>query len=285
MKLLRAKTESHLSITRPHALGFGRWCIGFVLMLGLHCALDSAADDAATTVAAKAETNAQTESGTAPGETTDAPSRVIQFEKLETTDNKVYEQVTVRKIEPDSLLIEHLNGVARVSMFDLSEEIQKHYEFDRDAAIEHYKRREAEQRAIRKQLFFERIRQQAADEAELRLQNLERQAKMEWIPVRAQIVTVSDGNALAYVDRIVMVPTYTKSALGGKGLPGPARKKYVRISNSPVWLRDVGEIETPSKGKPAVIWTGFVWPDGEVSLDAKEPDKTTTAYRTLKPRE
>lgn len=287
MKFLRAKNVFCSTMTRCHLLGFGRWrSTALIFMLGLHCALNSAADDS-TTAPAKAKTgaNAPAQTGSAAGDTTEPPKRVIHFEKLETTDDKTYQQVTVRKIEPDSLLIEHLNGVARVSMFDLSEEIQKRYEFDRDAAIEHYKRREAEQRALRKQLLLDRVRQQAAEEAELRQQNLEREAKMKWIPVRANIVTVSDGNALAFVDRIVMVPTRNKNALGGEGLPGPPRKELVRLSRRPVWLRGVGDIEKPLKNKPPVYWTGFIWPDGEVTLDGNKPDEITAAYRTLKPKE
>lgn len=213
------------------------------------------------------------------------PSRIIHFEVLETTDNRVYQQVTVRKAEPDSLLIEHLSGIVRVSLFDLSEEIQTRYHFDRDAAIEHYKRREAEQRAMRKQLLLERVRQQAIEEGETRQQNLERLAKAEWIPVRAKILAVDKGNALAIVDRIVMKPTRTKTALGGEGLPGPPKKVFVRMSKSPVWLKEVGDLRHASKDGRARYWHGYIWPDGEVILNPKEPDKTTAAYRTIVPKD
>ena len=152
----------------------------------------------------------------APGASAAAavPSRVIDFEKLETIDNKVYEQVTVRKIEPDSLLIEHRIGIARISLFDLPIKIQEQYEFDPDEAIEHYKQREAEQRALRKEMLLKRVEHQAAEEAKTREKNLERLAKAQWIPVRAKIVAIKGNNALAHVDRVVIVPTRTKTVFG-----------------------------------------------------------------------
>jgi hypothetical protein len=284
MKIQRSHNLLHPHIVRCHASGTRFLLTAMLVTLGLNSTHFSMAEqDQTATTSTRPKTTSPSEPADSSSEKAETLNRVIDFEKLETTDNKIYQKVTVRKIEPDSLLIEHLSGVARVSLFDLSEEIQKHYEFDHDAAIEHYKRRQSFQRAMRKKLLLDRVRQQAVEEAEVRQQNLERLAKTEWIPVRAKIVFVKNGNALALVDRIVMKPTRGKTALGGEGLPGPPKKVYVRISKSPVWLKNVGDFEQPSVEGPAIYWTGYIWPDGEVSLNPKQPDDTTSAYRTIKP--
>ena len=262
------------------------WPVVLAVLLHLNT-VSLTADDSSAATSAAAQTGAPATAAAVENSKSgsEAGGRVIHLEKLETKDGKVYTQVTVRKTEPDSLLIEHSNGLASISLFDVSEEIQERYHFDHEAAIEAYKRREAEQRAVRRKLFHDRIRQQAAEEAEKRQENLERRAKMEWLPVRAKILTVRDGGALAIVDRIVMRPTRTINAFGNEGLPGPPKKEFVRLSPSPVWLKTIGDIETPSDNGPPVYWNGYIWPDGTVSLNARNPENTTAAYRTLKTKE
>jgi hypothetical protein len=218
-----------------------------------------------------------------PQTAADTNQRPIDFEKLETSDGKIYQRVTVRKIEPDSLLVEHLTGMARISLFDVSEEIQQHYEFDRDAAMAHYQARDAEQRALRKQMLLERVRLQAAEEAQTRRENLERRAKLEWVPVRARIVKIRGSDALAFIDRIVLKETRTKTVFGGEGLPGPPKKEYVRLSKDPVWLRNIAT--EGERVKTGSYWNGYIWPDGDVSLDPNDPTKTAAAFRAIRPRE
>ena len=60
-----------------------------------------------------------------------------QFEKLETTKGKVYENVTVRKVEPDGLSIMHESGTAKVAFEHLSDELKTAFGYDEGKAAEH----------------------------------------------------------------------------------------------------------------------------------------------------
>jgi hypothetical protein len=59
----------------------------------------------------------------------------------------------------------------------------------------------------------------------------------------------------------------------------------VRISKNPVLLKGVGDIDAPTIANPGVYWNGYIWPDGEVSLNSNNPAKTTATYRAIKTRE
>jgi hypothetical protein len=67
-----------------------------------------------------------------------------EFARLETTNGKVYEQVKVRKIEPDGISIIHDTGVAKVLFGKLSPDLQTAYGYDPAKAQEH---RQVEARA------------------------------------------------------------------------------------------------------------------------------------------
>ena len=136
MRIQRSHNLLHPRIARCHASGTRFLLTAMLVTLGLNSTQFSMAEqDQTATTSTRPETTSPSEPAVSSSEKAEPLNRVIDFEKLETTDNKIYQKVTVRKIEPDSLLVEHLSGIARVSMFDLSEKIQKHYEFDRDAAI------------------------------------------------------------------------------------------------------------------------------------------------------
>jgi len=225
------------------------------------------------------------ESPSTPATETTATAKTgaaFDFESLATLDGKIYRQAIVRKVEPDSLLVEHAGGLARVSLFDLTEEIQQRYHFDHDQAMAHYKQREAEQRALRKQLFFERIRQDAEAEAEARQEALENTVAADWIPVRASIVSLHGDDALARVDRIILRPTRTINAFGSESLPGAPEKHYVPIASVPVVLKGIAAGADQSIF--GEFWNGYVWPDGEVALDPNFPEEKTPVYRAMQSR-
>ncbi|MEX1116796.1 MAG: hypothetical protein WEB53_16230 [Akkermansiaceae bacterium] len=68
----------------------------------------------------------------------------MEFERLETTNGKIYEHVKVRKIEPDGIAIMHEAGMAKVLFENLSQELQTAFGYDPAKAREH---RQAEARA------------------------------------------------------------------------------------------------------------------------------------------
>lgn len=68
-----------------------------------------------------------------------AENQPMDFARLETTNGKVYEQVKVRKIDPDGIAIMHDAGLAKVMFENLPKELQTAYGFDPVKAIEHRK--------------------------------------------------------------------------------------------------------------------------------------------------
>lgn len=52
------------------------------------------------------------------------------FPVLKTTDGKEYKTVTVTRVDPDSLKIEHEDGAASVPLANLPEDLQKRFNFD-----------------------------------------------------------------------------------------------------------------------------------------------------------
>lgn len=77
------------------------------------------------------------------------------IETLETRKGDIPHNCCVSRVETDGLVIEHDGGLARVSLFDLNPSIQAQYDFDTIEAMDAYKRDQAVQRKLRKQLLLE----------------------------------------------------------------------------------------------------------------------------------
>jgi len=196
----------------------------------------------------------------------------IDYERLATTDGEVYFNVKIRKIEPDSLIVEHRNGAARISFFDLPDEIRDSYGFDADRAMAHYKARDERLRALRKQQFHEKLLADAKLAEAAKLEAHENDVRQNWIPARARIIEVGPAGALAYVERITMERQPTKTALGGEGLPGPPKASYSRLSRSPVILKGLQKNGRGSV-KAGSVWTGYVIRDPhDATLDQRKED-------------
>ncbi len=195
----------------------------------------------------------------------------IDFERLATTEGDVFFDVRIRDVEPDSLIIEHRNGAARVSLFNLPDEIRINYDFDAERAMAHYKARDERLRALRKQQVQEKLRVDAEMAAAARREAHDEDVRRNWIPARARIIEFVADGALAYVDRITMERRPTRTALGGEGLPGPPQASYSRLAASPVILKGL------RKGRGGLqagsTWTGYVMRDAQdAALDQRDPD-------------
>lgn len=206
----------------------------------------------------------------------------IDFERLVTNNDETYDNVSVLEVQPDSLIIQHRNGVARVSLFDLSDEIRRNYGFDHDKAMAHYKKRDAEQRVLRKKLFYDRIKFEAEQEKIARQQNFVVEDNPDWIHVRAKILSIDGNHAMAKLERIVMrAAPRRKTALGGEALPDPPIATYTPLSPRPVLLSEV-----KNTGKAIIVgqfWIGYVHRSAQNEIkDGVKPK--FPVYKTAVPR-
>ncbi len=203
--------------------------------------------------------------------------RGIDYERLVTIKGDVFFDVRIRNIEPDSLIVEHRNGAARVSLFDLPDEIRDSYGFDPDRAMAHYKARDERLRALRKQQLQAKLLAEAEMAKTARREAHEDDIRQNWISARARIIEIGPDGALAYVDRITMERQPTKTALGGEGLPGPPSPRYSRLSSSPVLLKG---LQQGGRGVQAgSVWTGYVSRDPHDAALAERDENAPLVYR------
>ncbi|NQW99052.1 hypothetical protein HQ447_00230, partial [bacterium] len=60
-----------------------------------------------------------------------------EFEKLETTNGKIYEHAKVRRVEPDGISIMHDAGTAKVLFENLSPDLQSAFGYSPEKAAAH----------------------------------------------------------------------------------------------------------------------------------------------------
>ncbi len=196
------------------------------------------------------------------GEESPAASAALEpkgqhYERLETTKGVIYTDCTVVSLEPDSMVVQHTNGVARISFFDLPKDIQDRYGFDPVAAVEHYEKRFEAQRELRKVMVQEKLRYEAEQAAAERRKDLNQEVEARWIAVRARITTLKKEGAVAWCDRVAFIRTKTRSKLGFV-VDGPWKRKYVSFGDGPIFLKPAtGDV----KFRPNDVWEGYIWPD------------------------
>lgn len=179
-----------------------------------------------------------------------------RFDVLRTDDGTEYRNARVMRVDPDSLIIRHDGGMARVPLFDLSPEIQAQFDFDPFKGLDHFKKETEKQRELRWRIFWEgeRVKAQQAEKEE-RAAVVEA-AKLNWIPVEAQVLRRVSEGVLARCRKVVFVPTRVRDALGFEH-DGPAERKLVAFSEGPVVLRFVLEGDGAGSGGS---WKGYVSP-------------------------
>jgi len=182
------------------------------------------------------------------------PEKAADYPELVTTKGEIFRQVAVTRVEADALLVRHEGGMARISLFDLSPELQARYDFDPVAALKRYRENLATQRELRKTALLEaEKRHAAAIRIEAARERLE-VAKAEWIPVEATVILIREEGALLSAKRIEMVPTRVRSTLGFLN-EGPPERTLVAFSTGPVLLMD------PPEGlRAGQKWRGYLNP-------------------------
>ena len=217
-----------------------------------------------------------------------------KLSELVTLDGKFYQDVTIRKIEPDGLSIVHKAGTAKVPFEKLPESMQEKYGYNADAAAAHRKqlaeaqraRESAEKAAREKQA--KAAKTQAAATADMEFsENLEMAAKMVDVSAfqNSKIGLIGD----------IRVGTLTtepiKSTLG------------TTIGHKPAWVyrdRAIGGviagttgakagIESDDTGRPdglpsiekvVISWKGKAWRIGKISYPSDHGLTETAPYFT-----
>ncbi len=187
------------------------------------------------------------------------PPHAVDFAELSTGTGRLFKNVSVTRVEADAILIQHEDGVARVSLFDLSPELQRKYDFDPVSALRVYQQHLVEDRERRKTMLLESLRYQAAEERAQAKRELARIARAEWLPVEATVVRSTDEGLLIRAKRIVMKPTQVRSTLGLLR-EGPPEKTLIPFDPPLVLLQNPLE-ENPSKmWISGESWKGYLNP-------------------------
>jgi hypothetical protein len=195
------------------------------------------------------------------------PEPTTTYPELTLKDGRIYRDCRVVRVEPDALLVKHQGGMARLSLFELPEAIQKEHGFDPFAAMEHARAEMERQRELRWKLFWEKQEYESGQARIAEHEAIMREAAREWIPVEATIVQrLGDGVVLARCRRIAFETTKTKSTLGFI-VDGPPKRVLVNFGESALALR----FAVPVEKAPAVgaVWKGYVHPASEGTLDFK----------------
>tara|TARA_R110000850_G_scaffold64695_29_gene145110 strand:- start:674 stop:1381 length:708 start_codon:yes stop_codon:yes gene_type:complete len=211
----------------------------------------------------------------------DSPPKepVPDYERLESKDGRTFEECHVKRVESDALIIEHRDGMARISFFDLSPEIQSAYDFDPIEALAAYKKNIAMERELRKNQLLESEKQRAEAQHQAEKEQFYEEAKREWIPSKGTIIKVNGQGAYAELWRISFVPTKETSVLGfeKEGTPKRVMKK---IGKGLVFLKQVGPDFSPGDK-----WEGFVDPiSKEYTISPKSRKNDIPVYRCVSRR-
>lgn len=184
------------------------------------------------------------------------------YDELVTRDGSVYRECRVVRAEPDALLVEHTEGMARLSFFDLPERVQGEWGFDPFKAMEHFKAEKERERTLRWRLFWERQQHESEQAREADEERLRRLAAREWVPVEARILgRTADGESLvAICHRITFQPTKARSTLGSV-IDGPPKRVLQAFAESPVVLRLAVATENPPLAGDK--WKGYLEPQSD----------------------
>ncbi len=189
----------------------------------------------------------------------------VDFGELKTQHGEVFVNVTVKRIESNALVIQHRDGMARVSLFELSPSIQEKYQFDPIAAMKADLARKAEEKERLAVLLLENSRRQAALETARAESELIQMAKAEWVPVEATVIGIENGSVIVEAKSITLVPTQARSTLGFLK-EGPPKRVLERFGRGPLLLDEVVSPARSDNLKVGDIWRGYLNPIPEKQI-------------------
>ncbi|MEX2579671.1 MAG: hypothetical protein WD342_11490 [Verrucomicrobiales bacterium] len=184
----------------------------------------------------------------------DAAAGEPDFEVLESGDGTLLEDCRVMRVETDGLVLQHREGVAHVSFFDLPREVQERYDFDPVEALRAYKERTATERERRQRALLATEKRKAAEQRAAAEKERYEMARREWMPAEATIVETKDDGSYAKARRITLVPTKTVSTLGFER-EGPPKRVLKSFGAGTVFLK----LSAPA-ANPGARWRGYIDP-------------------------
>lgn len=199
------------------------------------------------------------------------------FVRITTKAGLTYEDCFLKSTDAEGIVIQHRNGLVRLSLFDLSPELQEKFDFDPVSAMKAYRENEAKSREVRKQRILETARLQAEAERAATAEAMRFVAEKEWLPIEATIKRVTDDGAYAQVKEIVFLPTTQISTLGFEN-PGPPKRIARRFGTGLVFLQGVNHRFV--KGE---IWKGYMDPSSIRRVKHLETDQNTVPVHLAVP--
>ena len=173
------------------------------------------------------------------------------YTQIKTRQGRIFHDCAVKRIEIDALVVQHREGIAKVSFFDLGEELQRAYDFDPVAALKKYKADRERMRELKWRQFWANAKHEAEQVEQAEREKFLEEVKATWTPVEAAVLQTSAQGAWVRAQRICFVPSRSVSKLGFER-NGPLRKTLVP------WRPDVIFIAAP--GISGDRWRGYLEP-------------------------
>ncbi|MDF1658379.1 MAG: hypothetical protein P1U58_12265 [Verrucomicrobiales bacterium] len=175
-------------------------------------------------------------------------------ERLITKDGREFSDCRIKRADEEGLIIEHSEGIARISFFDLSNEMQERFDFDPVAAMQAFRKHQKTEQETLKQRTLALTQIRAEAERKAADEELQKRVIAEWTPVEAHIISVRENGAYAIVRKVYFEPTTVVSKLGLKR-PGPPKRLTTPIGSGPLFLQCIAhEFATGSS------WNGYIEP-------------------------
>ena len=98
---------------------------------------------------------------------------------FKTTDGKDYKNAQVTRVEPDGIVVKTKSGVSKIYFTELPKEVQEHFHYDQQQAIQYAAQTLKEDRVTQQQQAEEAQKRVEQKAAELKLRRQQQQAEMQ----------------------------------------------------------------------------------------------------------
>ncbi|MDF1824368.1 MAG: hypothetical protein P1U68_06985 [Verrucomicrobiales bacterium] len=201
------------------------------------------------------------------------------YAAIETKSGRTYFDCFVKSSDAEGIVIQHRDGMARLSLFDLTPEMQAKFNFDPVIAMKTYRDNEARNRELRKQRLLEAAKLQAEAERRATMEEMQAIAQEEWTPIEADIVKITGDGAYARVKQISFLPTTQTSTLGFE-TPGPPKRVTRSYGTGLIFLQSAGHPFTFDEK-----WKGYLDPVSiRLTSDLATGEKTVPVHLAVPPR-
>jgi hypothetical protein len=197
----------------------------------------------------------------------------LHFPELRLKSGPTYKNCTVTRTDPEGFLIRHEGGMARISFFDVEEEILKNFQFDPVEALKVYEMEQEKQRRLRKQAVFEVEKQKAKVAIEREQEALEKIARKTWTPIIGKVAHEIESGIFVHAKEVKFVPTTELSTLGFER-PGPPKRILKPFSKDLIFL------PIPrSQNEKNPEWHGYIKPHSIKRVaHPRFPEKTVPVH-------